>query len=57
MAAEAPRSVDKRFEDCMGEIKKAVEQLSPVARKMLVDSLMIELRAMPKAWRTELPGT
>ena len=50
------KSVDVIFDEITTHIDEELASMTPTGRKMMVDSLMIHLRAMPKKWKEELPG-
>ncbi len=51
------KSVDIIYEEIVVHIDGELLTMTPVARKMIVDSIMIHLRALPKKWKEELSGT
>ena len=57
MADGPKKSVDVIYEEIITHIDGEIIRMTPTGRKMMVDSIMIHLRAFPKKWKEELPGT
>jgi hypothetical protein len=51
------KSVDVIFDEIVVHIDGELLTMTNVAKKMMVDSLMIHLRALPKKWNDDLPGS